>query len=86
MSLITCSLSKSPIIVGNSGIGPAKGALSIQWVVAALCPVRKLILEATQTGVEAHALVKRMPEAAIESIASVFNKEFPAQLMASARC
>ena len=73
-------------MVGSSGTGPGRAVLSIQCVRAARWPVMKLMREATHTGVEAQALVKRTPEAAMASMAGVRSTGLPAQPIASARC
>ena len=73
-------------MVGSSGGGPGRAVLSTQCVRAARWPVMKLMREATHTGVEAHALVKRTPEAAMASMAGVRRIGLPAHPMASARC
>ena len=73
-------------MVGSSGTGPGRALLSTQWVRAARWPVIKLIRDATHTGVDAQALAKRTPEAAMASMAGVRSTGLPAQPIASARC
>ena len=73
-------------MVGNSGGGPGRALLSTQWVRAARWPVMKLIRDATHTGVEAQALVKRTAPAAMASMAGVRRTALPAHAIASARC